>query len=133
MLRQQVERADRQPELAAVREPPDGRAKVDQLVPRDVGRAPHQRCADVVDAVAVEAEHKGALLRRRRRRDTATVIARGDLYEPADVFADVLVQLFEDGLGLLFVCAEELGRRRRRREVREDVRVGDVRDEALQI
>lgn len=62
MLREQVERADRQPELAAVREPPDGRAQVDQLVPRHARRAAHQRGADVVDAVAVQAEHKGALL-----------------------------------------------------------------------
>ena len=61
VLRQQVERPDGQPELAAVREPPDCRAQVEKLVPRDAGRAPHQRRADVVDAVAVEAEHKGAL------------------------------------------------------------------------
>ena len=107
VLRQQVKRADRQPELAAVREPADGRAQVDELVPRDAGRAPHQRRADVVDAVAVQAEHKGALLavRGRGRGGGGAVIigARGGLDEPADVFADVLVQLLEDGLGLLCV------------------------------
>ena len=107
VLRQQVKRADRQPELAAVREPADGRAQVDELVPRDAGRAPHQRRADVVDAVAVQAEHKGALLAvcgRGRGGGGAVIIgARGGLDEPADVFADVLVQLLEDGLGLLCV------------------------------
>ena len=116
VLRQQVKRADRQPELAAVREPADGRAQVDELVPRDAGRAPHQRRADVVDAVAVQAEHKGALLVvvvRGRSSTSLTVVARRGLHEPSDVLADVLVQLLEDGLGLLRIGLDWIGRRER--------------------
>jgi len=106
VLRQQVERANRQPELAAVREPPDGRAQVHELVPGDTRGPAHERSADVVDAVAMEAEDKGVVVVFAGRRSVVVggigvFRRRWDFDELADVFPDVLVQLLEDSLRLL--------------------------------
>ena len=62
--REQIQRADRQAELIAVRELPHAHAQGHELVPRDGDRAFHDVLADVVHALRGRVGRGGAARRR---------------------------------------------------------------------